>query len=131
MLIFCIFHIKKKVEEILANKSKGGNDVTIISSLISIEGRLDLEGSVRIDGNVKGDINSSGTLIIGRTGNVRSNVKAEEVIIEGNYEGDMDAEGSVRIRSTGKFIGNLSQKMEGKFEIEKGGLFKGKSSVKG
>lgn len=105
------------------------NNTTIISSLIKIEGRLELQGSVRIDGEVKGDITSKGTLIIGQTGKVDSDVMAENVVIEGEYKGDMKADGNVSISSTGRFEGNLFQKEEGKFQVEKGGLFKGKSNI--
>ena len=103
---------------------------TVISEGTKIEGKLFFLGPARIDGEIIGDIDAENSLIISKTGKVRSNIKTKNAVIAGSFEGDMHATESIAITSTGKFTGTLIQN-EAKFSIEKGGLFRGKSSFNG
>ena len=109
-------------------KSNGNNSSSIISEGVKIEGDIHFPYPVEIDGTVIGDIVSDDILIIGKQGNVESNIKTRNAVISGKFTGDMSASGMVTITPTGKFIGNLTQK-GGMLSIEKGGLFKGKSII--
>ena len=103
-----------------------GENITIISEGVKIEGKLNFPGSVQIDGEVVGDIKSGGTLTIGKNAKVESNIKTKDAIIAGYFKGDIQASGQVEITSTGRFIGDLIQDKT-QISIEKGGLFNGKS----
>jgi cytoskeletal protein CcmA (bactofilin family) len=106
-----------------------GQEITIISDDVKIDGNLRFSRSVKIDGEVSGDIKSDETLAIGRNAKVRANIKTNNAIISGYFEGKMHASGQVEITSTGKFIGDLIQD-NSLLIIEKGGVFKGKSTIK-
>jgi len=103
---------------------------TVISEGIIIEGKFHFPGIVKIDGEIIGDIDAENNLVISKTGKVQSTIKTKNAVIAGSFEGDMHATESVEITSTGKFIGNLIQD-EAQLIIEKGGLFRGRSSLNG
>lgn len=103
---------------------------TVIPEGTKIEGKLFFPGAVKIDGEIIGDINAENILVISKSGKVQSTIKTKNAVIAGTFEGNMHATKSVEITSTGKFIGNLMQD-EALFSIEKGGLFRGRSSFNG
>ena len=105
-----------------------GENITIISEGVKIEGKLNFPGSVKIDGEVIGDIKAEGTITIGRNAKVESNIQTKDAIISGYFKGEMHVSGQIEITSTGKFIGNLIQD-NALLTIEKGGLFKGTSII--
>ena len=105
-----------------------GENITIISEGVKIEGKLNFPGSVQIDGEVIGDIKAGGTLTIGKNAKVESNIQTKDAIISGYFKGEMHVSGQIEITSTGKFIGNLIQD-NALLTIEKGGLFKGTSII--
>ncbi len=114
----------------LNGKSDYSKSQTLIAEGTRIEGKLYFPGSVKIEGEVSGDINTDNILTIGKSGKVKSNIKTKSAVISGHFTGDMHVTESVEITSTGKFIGNLIQD-RAQLAIEKGGIFKGKSSVNG
>lgn len=61
----------------------------IIPEEVSVQGTIESPLPGRIDGNVKGDINTQGMLIIGRSGNVRGNIHAANLIAYGKIFGDI------------------------------------------
>ncbi len=101
-----------------------------ISEGVVIEGKIHFSGPVKIDGTVIGEIISEEKLIIGRSGNVESNIKTKNVVISGRLKGDVEASGLVEITSTGNFTGNLIQE-NAMLKIEKGGVFSGNSILSG
>ena len=103
---------------------------TVIAEGTRIDGKLYFPGSVKIEGEVTGDINTDNILTIGKSGKVQSNIKTKSAVISGHFSGDMYVTESVEITSTGRFIGNLTQD-SAQLAIEKGGMFKGKSTVNG
>ena len=114
----------------LNGKSDFSRSQTLIAEGTRIEGKLYFPGSVKIEGEVSGDINTDNILTISRGGKVKSNIRTESAVISGHFTGDMHITKSIDITSAGKFIGNLIQD-GAQLAIEKGGIFKGKSSVNG
>ena len=114
----------------LNGKSDFSRSQTLIAEGTRIEGKLYFPGAVKIEGEVSGEINTDNILTIGRSGNVKSNIKTKSAVISGYFTGDMHVTESVEITSTGKFFGNLVQD-SAQLAIEKGGIFKGRSSVNG
>jgi cytoskeletal protein CcmA (bactofilin family) len=104
------------------------NHSSLISEGVRIEGKIRFSGPVQIDGTAIGDIVSEETFTIGKTGNVKSNIKTKNAVISGKLDGDLTASGLVEITSTGVFSGNLIQESP-MLKIEKGGIFKGRSII--
>ena len=71
------------------------------------EGRLSFEGAVRIDGHFKGEIESEGTLIVGESALIESEVKVSHVIISGEVRGNILASKKIEIHAPGKVFGNI------------------------
>jgi cytoskeletal protein CcmA (bactofilin family) len=101
---------------------------SVISEGVKIEGKIRFSGPVQINGTAIGDIVSEETLTVGKTGNIKSNVKTKNAVISGKLDGDLTASGLVEITSTGVFSGNLIQENP-MLKIEKGGIFKGRSII--
>ena len=71
------------------------------------EGNLSFKGMVRIDGRFKGRINTEGTLIVGETAVIDSDIHASSVIISGEVRGNIDAGEKIEIISPGKVFGDI------------------------
>ena len=71
------------------------------------EGNLSFTGMVRIDGRFKGEINTEGTLIVGETAVINSDIHASNVIISGEIRGNIVAGEKIEIISPGKVFGDI------------------------
>ncbi len=71
------------------------------------EGNLSFKGMVRIDGRFKGEINTEGTLIVGETAVIDSDIHAANVIISGEIRGHIVAGEKIEIISPGKVFGDI------------------------
>lgn len=96
---------------------------TIISSGSDFNGTLNASGIVRIDGVFSGDMNIDGSLIIGESGCIKGNIKAEKVTIAGKVEGNIYLEGTLELASSGRLFGDIEIKG---INITDGAIFQGK-----
>jgi len=87
------------------------------------EGKFSFTGAVRIDGKFNGEIESSGTLIVGETATMQSQIHVADMIISGEVHGDVVAENKLEISVPGKLFGNIQTP---KLVIEEGVIFEGK-----
>ncbi len=71
------------------------------------EGNLSFKGMVRIDGRFKGGINTEGTLIVGETALIDSDIHASNVIISGEIRGNIVAGEKIEIIAPGKVFGDI------------------------
>jgi cytoskeletal protein CcmA (bactofilin family) len=62
---------------------------------------------VRIDGRFKGEINTEGTLIVGETALIDSDIHASNVIISGEIRGNIVAGEKIEIIAPGKVFGDI------------------------
>ena len=86
------------------------------------EGKLSFTGAVRIDGRFKGEIVSDGTLIVGESAHVDSDVHISRIIISGEFRGNIFAETRVEIHAPGRVFGNLQAPV---VVIDEGVVFEG------
>jgi len=86
------------------------------------EGKLSFTGTVRIDGRFKGEIDSKGTLIIGETAFLESDVHISHIIISGEFRGNILAESRIEIHAPGKVFGNIRAPV---VVIDEGVVFEG------
>lgn len=92
------------------------------------EGKLSFSGTVRIDGRFKGEIVSEGTLVVGETAVVESDIRVGHVIISGEVRGNVVAEDRIEGHSPGKIFGNISAPV---ITIDEGVKFEGKCQMQG
>ena len=86
------------------------------------EGKFSFTGAVRVDGNISGEIFSSGTLIVGESAVINSQIHVADIIISGEVHGDIVAERKIEINVPGKLFGNIKTP---KLVLEEGVIFEG------
>jgi cytoskeletal protein CcmA (bactofilin family) len=111
----------------------GEQKESLLSSGLTIEGKIEGTGHVRIAGNFKGDVNVQGNLTIEPGAKVTGGVRANTVVVGGELEGNIDAAARVELLQTGVLNGDLKagsltvaagSRMRGRAEFgwdEKGG----------
>lgn len=87
------------------------------------EGKLSFTGAVRIDGRFKGEILTEGTLIVGETAIVQSDIRASHIIISGEVRGNIVGDNRIEIHTPGKVFGNIQAPL---VTIDEGVVFEGK-----
>ena len=102
---------------------KSGDEIkAFLGKDTEFEGKLTFTGAVRIDGHFKGEVFSEGTLIIGETAVIESDIHASHIIISGDVRGNIVAENRIEIHSPGKVFGNLKAPV---ITIDEGVVFEG------
>ena len=91
------------------------------------EGKLSFTGTVRIDGLFKGEIFTEGTLIVGETAVVQSDIHASRIIIKGEVRGNIFASNRIEMLAPGKVFGNIEAPT---ITMDDGVLFKGNCHMK-
>ena len=90
------------------------------------EGKLSFKGSVRIDGRFKGEILTDGTLIVGETASLESNIRVAHIVISGEIRGNITASDRIEINAPGKVFGNIETPT---LLIAEGVIFEGNCSM--
>jgi cytoskeletal protein CcmA (bactofilin family) len=101
---------------------------TVIGANASFKGNMQSDGGMKIDGLYEGKIELAGNLIVGETGKVIADIKAQNVSVSGAVKGTISADGRLEILRTGKVWGDISV---ASFLIDEGGYFRGKSIMAG
>ena len=97
--------------------------VASIGASIRIKGEVSGDENLIIQGQVEGAINMQGhTVTISKSGKVKANIQASQIIVEGELEGDMNGDEKVIIRETGNVQGNI---IAPRVTLEDGAKFKG------
>lgn len=102
--------------------SISGDDATVISKGVKVEGKLSCSGSIRLDGEVQGDISSQSSVIIGEVGKVNGQINAENITIGGQVTGTVKAKGKLVLNSKGNLKGDIIAKV---LVVEDGAIFNG------
>jgi cytoskeletal protein CcmA (bactofilin family) len=89
---------------------------------IEFEGKFSFTGTIRIDGKFSGEIFSSGTLIVGESATIKSQIHVGEAIISGEVHGEISAENRIEIGAPGKLFGNIQTP---RLVIEEEAIFEG------
>jgi len=96
---------------------------TLIGQDSLIRGEIVSKGVVRLDGSVEGSIRAD-YLILGKTGIVKGEMSAREIIVDGTVEGNIQAEELVEVKPDGVVQGDIRT---AKLVITEGAFFSGRS----
>ncbi len=117
---------EKEVESRKEVRMAGGK-LTNLTSDAEIKGTIKFGEALRIDGKFEGElITDNGELTVGKTGNVKANVKVRSAVIEGRVDGNIKASDKVELKQKAQLIGDLQAKI---LVIEEGVVFVGKCNV--
>ena len=84
------------------------NPKTIIGSGIYIEAaKMTGQESIRIDGIFKGSIEVEGNLVLGESGSITGNVRANYFLVAGEVTGNITCTSQVHFASTAKVEGDI------------------------
>ena len=103
------------------------NSNTVIGAGIVLEAAM-LKGSgiVRIDGNYTGTIDIEGHLVLGESGILDGEVRADSALFAGAYQGVLHIDDTLHITSTAVLSGRIEA---GTLIVDDGAVFKGDCTV--
>ena len=101
---------------------------TVIGPNANFKGNIQSDGGMKIDGIFEGQIELAGNLVIGESGKVIADIKAQNVSVSGAVKGTINATGRLEILSSGKVWADISV---ASFLIDEGGFFRGQSVMPG
>lgn len=97
-----------------------------LSSDVEIKGTLRFQNDLVFDGKIEGEIFSDATLTVGKSADVRGEIKSKSVIIHGTVNGNVTVAERAELKGTSQLIGDLKAS---RIAIEDGAAFVGKSEV--
>lgn len=87
-----------------------------------IKGEIELQGTMRIDGQFEGSISCPDTLIIGKSGVVKADVKVKNAVIGGKLVGNISAANKIELQSGSHVEGDIQT---ARLVIDEGVFFEG------
>lgn len=117
--------IFKNNKEVSTNSSPT-NRQNILGFGTVLIGNIVCEGPIRIDGKLEGNIESTSKVIIGKSGEVFGEIKAQNIDIEGRFDGKIFSEEIINIKSEANVTGEVTSKS---LSIEEGALFNAMSKT--
>ena len=109
----------------VANPS--ANTVACLPATIEVNGRISGQADLRIDGKVEGPIALHGhRLTVGPTGQLNSEVSANEVVVQGKVTGNLHARDRIEIKNGGSVSGDIHTC---RISIEDGADFRGRAEI--
>ncbi|HEX5133670.1 MAG TPA: polymer-forming cytoskeletal protein [Candidatus Krumholzibacteria bacterium] len=87
-----------------------------------IKGDIEIQGTMRIDGHFEGSISCPETLIIGKTGVVKAEVKVKNAVIGGKLVGNIAASNKIELQSGSHVEGDIQT---ARLVIDEGVFFEG------
>ncbi len=121
---------KRKDEKEVKMFGKEGENMTgegkmnsIIGKGCKITGTIEVtEGTLRIDGEFEGNINCPDTLIIGKGGHVKADIKVKNAIVGGTVIGNIDAREKIELQAGSHLEGDIKTS---RLVIDEGVFFEG------
>lgn len=116
----------RRVEEAPKAPAPGKVADSIVSSGLTIDGKIEGSGNVRVAGRFKGNVNVKGEFTVESGASVHGEVRADSVFVGGEVRGQIVATSRVEFKETGTLIGDLKagslavaagSKMRGKVEF--------------
>ena len=103
------------------------NSLNLINSGTEIIGDIISNGDVRIDGLLRGTVHSKAKLVIGATGMVEGDIKAQNADISGQIKGNIAVDDLLTLKGNSKISGDIITK---KLIVETGAEFNGKCQMR-
>ena len=111
----------------MAKDDKKDGILSFIGSDVEIEGAISFVNSIRIDGTVNGDIISeTGTLVVGRTADIKGNIRVGAATIMGVVNGNISARERVDAFPPAEIKGDIAAPIIG---LENGVTFSGNCKI--
>ena len=103
-----------------------GKMVAFLGEGTALEGTLTFEGTVRLDGHFRGSIESTGTLIVGPTAVLESEIRVGSLLASGEIRGQITADERIEVHAPGRISGSLQAPT---IAIAEGAVFEGETCM--
>lgn len=103
-------------------RNEGNAEHNRIVEGTQIQGNIHSPGDIRIDGHVKGNLSVGGKIVVGPTGAVDGEVRAQEASISGRVLGKLEIKGLTTLLQTANVQADLNT---GQLAVESGAQFTG------
>lgn len=71
-------------------------------------GRLAVSGALHIEGKFQGDIVTEGDVVVGPTGQAKTDINTGKVVVAGTFIGNIQASEEVYVTKSGKVLGSIT-----------------------
>ena len=96
---------------------------TVVGKGSVLEGRFEVTDGIRVDGILRGSVTSSGTLVVGVSGEVNADpIRVKDAIVAGRVNGSIEASHLVKLEASAEMIGDITAKV---LIIEEGAVLHG------
>lgn len=117
-----MFNNKKETTSTSRTMTDGKVSETAIGNGAVITGDMETAGSIRIDGQIIGNVVSQARVVLGASGYLEGNLKAESSIIDGKIKGTVNIQNLLTLKATAVIDGDI---VCNKLVIESGASFNG------
>jgi cytoskeletal protein CcmA (bactofilin family) len=107
-----------------ARGASGDAAISIIGQGMRVVGDIWTEGIVRVEGVVEGSVHAGRSIIIGKHGEVRGDVVAEEAVVGGKVRGSLRATSRLELQSSSSVEGEITTNAH-QLKLEEGAMFEG------
>lgn len=115
-----------KVKKRVGATINDNNIETILGCNTFLKGQITGTGNVRVDGHIEGGIAIDGNVVIGESGIVTGDIKAQSMMVSGKVTGNAALTGCLVIHATGQLSGDINVAA---LKMEDGGVFQGRSDM--
>lgn len=109
---------------------RGEASLSIIGPGMEIVGDVVSDGDVRVQGRIQGTLRASGTVAIGKDGEVHGDLFANEAVVAGKIRGTLTAPERIHLQATCDVEGQVHAG-SGHFVLDEGGRFSGQVHMGG
>lgn len=107
--------------------SASSSQSSLLVQGMSLEGEISGSGDLVIQGRVQGKIGLEGhDVTVARTGRIKGEIRAENILVHGTVEGGIHASGKVALHSDCSMTGDITS---GRISISEGAVFKGSLKI--
>ena len=93
-----------------ASSAAGDSPLSIVAAGVTVVGDIESNGVIKIEGRIQGSIRSARQVLLGRQGEVRGDINAQEAVIGGKVEGAIITSDRVEVQGTAMVIGDIHTK---------------------
>jgi cytoskeletal protein CcmA (bactofilin family) len=112
----------------VVDKKQGSEELSLVGTGTTIEGKISTEGSIRIDGKLIGEVKAKANAAIGSTGNVEGSITAKNVSVSGRVKGTVTVSEKLILEGKSVMQGDVRA---ARLVIDEGAMFDGRCSMSG
>ena len=103
--------------------SKKPEQGSLIGPGLRVSGDLRTQEPLEVQGLLDGNVSVDGSILVARTGRIRGDVAAKNVVVEGRVDGNVGVEDRVELRVTGRIRGDI---VAPRVSMAEGSFFRGR-----